>query len=91
MLNVLLLSEINCVSDNTCTFLPKLRRLPLLPYLPQKSCMLMYVCVCMYSGVLLYYATVICCNVIELGRMVCVGKHAVIRCGVDVYVLKVAC
>ena len=51
----------------------------------------MYVCVCMYSGVLLYYATVICCNVIELGRMVCVGKHAVIRCGVDVYVLKVAC
>ena len=69
MLNVLVLSEVHCVSDNIGTFLPKLRRLPLLPYLPPKSCILMYVCVCLYSGVLLYYVVVACCNVIELGSV----------------------
>ena len=56
---------------------------------------IVYVCVCLYSGVLLCYVVVACCSVVELGAVegyvVCVGKHAVMRCGVNEYVLKVAC
>jgi len=65
MLNAIILSEVNCVSDNTCTFLPMLWRLSPLPYLPQRVvCM-----VSLYSGVLLYYVVTVCCNVTELGAV----------------------
>ena len=87
MLNAIILSEVNCVSDNTCTFLPKLWHLPLLPYLPQ-MCVCIVVCCCICCGRMLK-----CYGAWYGGSVVCVGKRAVLHCGVDVYayVIKVAC
>ena len=66
VLDALVVSEVNCVSDNSCTFLPKLLHLPLPPpELYVGVCM----CVCLHSGMLLYYVVVACRSVIELGAV----------------------